>query len=139
MTPHETRLKIVLFGKKQKKHMSGSRNTEGGRDPAEPPKAKKWRGEDECDLAFEVDLSATRPPLRQITEDTVLDVELVAEANFEAIVCKQQTTGDVVGSLAAFEGLSQLIDCIRRRNRYVADVIRITGSNCAVRVRRVRP
>lgn len=119
--------------------MSGSRNTEGGRDPAEPPKAKKSQGDDECDLAFEVDLSATRPPLRQIAKGAVLDVELVAEANLEAVVCKRQGAGDVVGSLAAFEGLSQLIDCIRRRNRYLADVIRISGSNCTVRVRRVRP
>ena len=118
--------------------MSGSRNTEGGRDPPEPPKAKKSQGDDECDLAFAVDLLATRPALRQIVDGAVLDIDMVAEGNLEAVVCKRQDTGDVVGSLAAFEGLSQLIDCIRRRNRYVADVIRITGSNCAVRVRRVR-
>jgi hypothetical protein len=117
--------------------MSGTRNTGGGRDPAEPPKAKKSQGDDECDLAFAVDLSATRSALRQTVEGAALDVELVAEGDLEAVVCKRQGTGDVVGSLAAFEGLSQLIDCIRRRNRYVADVIRITGSNCAVRVRRV--
>ncbi|OCX29108.1 hypothetical protein QU42_19420 [Bradyrhizobium sp. UASWS1016] len=119
--------------------MSGSRNTEGGRDPAEPPKAKKSQGDDECDLAFELDLSATRPALRQIANGATLDVDLIAEGNLEAVVCRRQGTGDIVGSLAAFEGLTQLIDCIRRRNRYVADVIRIAGSNCTVRVRRVRP
>jgi hypothetical protein len=119
--------------------MSGKETTEGGRDPADQPKAKKSQGDDECDLVFEVDLSATRPTLRQIADGAILDVDLVAERNLEAVVCKQQTTGNVVGSLAAFEGLSQLIDCIRRKNRYVADVVKIAGSNCAVRVRRVRP
>lgn len=118
--------------------MSGSRNTDGGRDPAKTPKTKRSQGDDECDLAFEVDLSAARPALRQIANGAVLDVELVAEGNLEAVVCKRQGAGEVIGSLAAFEGLSQLIDCIRRRNHYVADVIRITGTNCAVRVRRVQ-
>ncbi|MGY3582880.1 hypothetical protein ACVIGB_008055 [Bradyrhizobium sp. USDA 4341] len=117
--------------------MSGTRKASGGRDPAEPAKSKRSQGNDECDLIFEVDLSATRPTLRRVVEGVALDVDLIAENNLETVVCKRQGTGEVVGSLAAFEGLTKLIDCMRRRNRYFASVIRITGSNCAVRVRRV--
>jgi hypothetical protein len=116
--------------------MSGGRKTDGGRAPVEAPKVKA-RGHDDCDLSFEVDLSATRPALRQVVDGAVLDVELAVQGNLETVICKRQAVGDVVGSLAAFEGLAKLMDCIRRGNRYVADVNRVVGANCSVRVRRV--
>jgi hypothetical protein len=116
--------------------MSGGSKSGGRRAPIEKPTAKDAQDADDCDLVFEVDLAAVRPPLGRLAEGAVLDVELIEEGNLEAVVCKRRVERDVVGSLAAFEGLAKLIDCIRRGNRYVAGVTRIARATCSVRVRR---
>jgi hypothetical protein len=116
--------------------MSGTSKSAGRRVPAEKPKAKDAESGDDCDLTFEVDLSAVRAPFRQLADGAVLDVDLIQDGNLEAVVCRRMIERDVVGSLAAFEGLAKLIDCIRRGHHYVADVIRIARSSCTVRVRR---
>jgi hypothetical protein len=101
----------------------------GGRERAEA-------GADRCDLDLNVELSAVRPqPLRQLAVGSTLAVDLAAVGNLQAVVCKTPTA-DVVGTLAAFEGLADLIDCIRRGNSYSATVLRLSGASCAVHVQR---
>jgi hypothetical protein len=112
------------------------------RDPptaADPPKAKGGEVEvsDDCDLAFEVNLVSLRPASRYVTRGAVLDVGLFENNNLEAVVCTRPVERDVVGSLAAFEGLTKLMDCIRRGNGYVADAIAVSRTSCKVKVRRV--
>lgn len=117
--------------------MSGNSESRRRKASAAKPKEKKAEAGNACDLKFEVDLTSVRPLFRQLTVGAVLNVELAEDNNLESVVCKRPIEGDVVGSLAAFEGLSQLIDCIRRGHQYVADVMRIVRATCTVRVRRV--
>ena len=108
------------------------------RTPIDPPKAKSGKQvTDECDLAFEVDLVSLRSAARSVARGDVFDVRLVEEENLEAVVCSRPVERDVVGSLAAFEGLTKLIDCMRRGNRYAADALSVSRTSCKVRVRRV--
>jgi hypothetical protein len=119
--------------------MSGKSKPQGPPVPADPPKAKGGEGKatDDCDLTFEVDLVSLRPAFRYVARGDVLDVGLVEEQNLEAVVCTRPVERDVVGSLAAFEGLTKLMDCIRRGNGYVADAIAVSRTSCRVKVRRV--
>jgi hypothetical protein len=117
--------------------MSGNGKPSGRRAPIDKPPAKKGgEAPDDCDLVFEVDLVSVRPPAAQVAVGAVLEVDLVEEGNLEAVVCKRPIERDVVGTLAAFEGLATLIDCMRRGHRYTADVVRISRTSCTVRVRR---
>lgn len=117
--------------------MSGSGKPTSRRAPIDKPSAKKGgEAADDCDLVFEVDLVSVRPPAGQVSDGTTLDVDLVEEGNLEAVVCRRPVERDVVGTLAAFEGLAKLIDCIRRGHRYGAVVVRISRTSCTVRVRR---
>ena len=119
--------------------MSGKSKPKGPPAAADPPKARSGRVEasDDCDLAFEVDLVSLRPASRYVARGAVLDVGLVEDNNLEAVVCTRPVERDVVGSLAAFEGLTRLMDCIRRGNGYVADAIVVSRTSCRVKVRRV--
>jgi hypothetical protein len=119
--------------------MSGKSKPKGPSAPADPPKAKGGGGDasDDCDLIFEVDLVSLRPASQYVARGDVLDIGLVEDNNLEAVVCSRPVERDVVGSLAAFEGLTRLMDCIRRGNRYVADAIAVSRTSCRVKVRRV--
>jgi hypothetical protein len=116
--------------------MSGKGGSGGGGGPAKKvgiPKGKN--SPDSCDLDFNVDLSAVNlPVLRTLAAGAVLAVDLAPIGNFEAVVCTAPA-GQVVGTLAAFEGLAGLIDCMRRGNEYSATVVRINGATCTVHVR----
>jgi len=116
--------------------MSGNSGPGRGGDPAKKAGlARAKNSPDNCDLDFTVDLSAVNlPVLRTLAVGAVLAVDLAPIGNMEAVVCK--LAGAVVGTLAAFEGLAGLIDCMRRGNRYSATVARINGATCAVHVRR---
>jgi invasion protein IalB len=117
--------------------MSGSSKPSSRRAPIDKSAANKGgTSADDCDLVFEVDLVSLRPPAAQIADGAVLNVDLVEQGNLEAVVCKRPIEQDVVGTLAAFEGLAELIDCIRRGNAYTAVVIRNSRTSCRVRVRR---
>jgi invasion protein IalB len=117
--------------------MSGNSGPSRGGDPAKKAGLAKGKNPaDRCDLDFAVDLSAVNLPIvRTLATGAVLAVDLAPIGNLEAVVCKQ-TGGDVVGTLAAFEGLADLIDCMRRGNSYSATVVRINGATCTVHVRR---
>lgn len=117
--------------------MSGNSSPSRGGDPAKKAgPAKGKNSSDGCDLDFAIDLSAVNLAIvRTLVVGAVLAVDLEPIGNLEAVVCKQ-ASGDIVGTLAAFEGLTDLIDCIRRGNRYSAKVVRINGATCNVHVRR---
>ena len=118
--------------------MSGTSGSSRNGDPAKkvgPAKAKNPA--DRCDLDFVVDLSSVKMAvLRVLAPGAALVIELAQAGNLEAAVCRRPM-GDVVGTLAAFEGLADLIDCMRRGNSYSATVVRINGATCTVHVRRI--
>jgi hypothetical protein len=111
----------------------GSKRQKGGVRSAA---GKARSGADDCDLVFDLDLTSLRPAVQQVVLGEVLDVDLIAEQAFEAVVCKQRVGGAVVGSLAAFPGLADLIDCIRRGHRYAAKIVGLGRSACRVHVTR---
>lgn len=91
---------------------------------------------DRCDLEFTADLSAVNlTVLRTLSAGAVLNVDRASVGNLEAAVCKGPK-GDVVGTLAAIEGLAVLLDCLRRGVVYSAKIVRIHGATCTVHVRR---
>lgn len=117
--------------------MAGKSGPSGGRDPVKTEGLAKSKNiSDRCDLNFTVDLSAVALPIVQtLAVGTVLTVNLIVAENLEAVVCRL-SGGGVVGTLAAFEGLAGLIDCIRRGNVYATRVVRIERATCTVHVYR---
>jgi hypothetical protein len=119
--------------------MSG--NSKPGRDKDPAIRTERSRGDgsgDRCDLDFSVDLSAVDIVLlRTLATGAVLIVDLIEIDNLEAVVCRRPAERDVVGTLAAFEGLADLIDCMRRGNKYSARITRLSGATCTVHVQRV--
>lgn len=109
----------------------GSPKKRGGRSNVEPR-----TGGDDCDLSFQLDLSSLRPAVLQVVHGELLDVDLVTDGRLDALICRKRVGNAVVGSLAAFQGLAALIDCIRRGNRYVAKVIGLSQTTCRVHVTR---
>ena len=115
--------------------MSGNRKA---RDDSDAPKPRKVAQADDCDLSFEVELSGIKIELiRTIFVGSVLDVALVQVGAFETAACTRPVERDVVGTLAAFEGLADLIECIKLRNAYQARVVLVDRGTCKVAVRRV--
>jgi hypothetical protein len=119
--------------------MSGKTSSAGTRGTTSQKKQAKGP-EDPCDLKFEIDLSAVDlNVLRRTAVGSTLVVDLVGVGGLESVVCRRVGESDVLGSLAAFEGLADLIDCIRRKNRYSAKVLYIDRARCSVRVGRTGP
>jgi hypothetical protein len=118
--------------------MSGNSRPDGRKAPPERKQsAKEADTGDRCDLEYNLDLSAVQIRLlRTLTIGSILDLDLVEADKFEAVVCKRPVERDVVGTLAAFEGLAELIDCMRRGNRYLARITQINGATCTVHVQR---
>lgn len=115
--------------------MSGNRKARGDSDAPKPRDRKP--DADRCDLSFEVDLSGIDAALlRALTVGSVLDVSLIQVAGFETAACMRAGARDVVGTLAAFEGLADLIECIKLRNTYKATVVSIDRGACRVAIRR---
>jgi len=117
--------------------MSGNSNPSRGGDPAKKAGlAKGTKSADRCDLDFSVDLSTVKLQVaRNLATGTILAVELTSIGRLQAVICKEPG-GGVVGTLAAFEGLADLIDCMHRGNSYTATILRISGATCTVHVRR---
>lgn len=117
--------------------MSGKSNPEPPSSESGNKQRKRSQADDRCDLVFDVDLSAVQPePLKMLQRGSVLDVALIEQGNFDAVVCRRPIERDIIGSLAAFEGLDELINCIRGGNVYAAAVTQIGASNCRVHVKR---
>ena len=96
-------------------------------------------GGDPCDLHVELDLVGLQPEASKLlVAGEVLQVELVAMDNAVSVICRT-ANGRVVGALAAFRGLAQLITCIRQGVEYGASVIEASSTRCSVYVSRVKP
>jgi hypothetical protein len=92
--------------------------------------------DDPCDVKFETDLvGISLPGLAGVKNGDVLDVSIKSAGNVKSVVCSTKT-GAVVGSLAAFRGLAQLIKCIEGGEVYEALVQSVSRTNCRVMVYR---
>lgn len=93
-------------------------------------------GADPCDLEFRVDLVGVISQVsRELDVGDVLDIALVTRDSIRSVVCRL-APGRVVGTLAAFKGLAQLISCIEGGNIYLAYVEAASSARCSVRVAR---
>jgi hypothetical protein len=89
---------------------------------------------DPCDLQFRVDLVGVISEIsRKLSAGDVLEVALVTRDSTRSVVCRLMPD-NVVGTLAAFRGLAQLISCIERGNVYVAHVETASPVRCSVMV-----
>lgn len=101
-----------------------------GGDPTSP--------QDDCEFERELDLTSVQPVVAQVARGQRLSVHVIVnERSQTAVVCRRSVEGDVVGSLAGFGGVTKLVDCIRRGNTYVADIVHAERGNCRVFVHRV--
>jgi hypothetical protein len=93
-------------------------------------------GADACDLEFRVDLvGVTSQVSRELNVGDVLDIALIRRDATRSVVCCLGLS-KVVGTLAAFKGLAQLISCIEGGNIYLAYVEAASAARCSVRVAR---
>ena len=91
---------------------------------------------DPCNIKIATNLQGARASvLSGLKVGVKLSVALRQE-RFVSVVCEVPWTGDIAGSLAAVEGLAQLIDCIKAGHVYEATVAEIEGGNCTVLVER---
>jgi hypothetical protein len=106
----------------------GAKKTPGQRAPANPGAG--------CDLKFDVDLVGVRAAaLTNLKKDDVLDVALVAIRSTVSAVCQTQVNPPViVGALAAFRGLAQLIHCLQTGVKFEARVTGVSAGRCSVSV-----
>ena len=89
-----------------------------------------------CDLEFNVDLVGVNPAVSADLEaGDRLSVKAIAKGEITCVVCTDDK-GRVVGTLAAFRGLAQLINCIAKGATYAADIYAVTRTRCAVTVTR---
>lgn len=88
-----------------------------------------------CDIDLEIDLVGLQPAaIATLTAGDLLAVELIEMPPAVSVVCKT-AEGQVVGSLSAFLGLTQLIACINSGIKYCAAVLIVSSTRCAVIVR----
>lgn len=92
---------------------------------------------DPCDLEFALDLVGLQPDVSCLLRvDDELQVELFSIGAATSVVCKIPN-GHIVGTLAAFRGLAQLITCLQQGVEYKAFVLFASVTRCAVHVARV--
>lgn len=95
-------------------------------------------GDDPCDLRFQVELVGVRSEVAaRLAVPCVLEVAIVERGEVASAVCRTED-GDIVGALAAFRGLAQLIRCLKDEVPFVALIIAVSATRCEVRVERVQ-
>lgn len=89
---------------------------------------------DGCDLAFQTDLVGVQSSISGgLNKDDELVVSLRFQGRIRSVVC-ETAAGAVVGTLAAFRGLSRLIGCLEQGVGYAAVVETASFSRCSVKV-----
>jgi hypothetical protein len=87
---------------------------------------------DACDLTIDVDLEGVRAAaVVGLKNGDVLDLELVQTASYPVVICKRPD-GTVVGSLAAFLSVTQLVKCLRMGVQYDVSVTHVNSKSCHV-------
>jgi len=109
-----------------------------------PPINKRGRGifgvrkapapRDKCDIEVTVDLIGVRRDVAvKVKEGDVLGVGLTSTGENSSAVCST-ADGEIVGALAAFPGIAQLIQCIAEGVAYRA-LVEVAGpTRCQVTV-----
>ncbi|WNJ90917.1 hypothetical protein [Bosea sp. 685] len=102
--------------------------------------SKKGGGEEEqgkgspdaCDVTIDVDLDGVRAAaLVGLRNGDSLYLDLVQAAKYPVIICKKQD-GTVVGSLAAFLSVTQLVKCLQMGVQYEVAVTHVDSGSCHV-------
>ena len=89
---------------------------------------------DGCNLTFLTDLVGVQSDVSGgLDTGEELVVRLHTRGSIRSVVC-ETTAGSVVGTLAAFLGLSRLIGCLEQGVDYVAVVEAASFSRCSVKV-----
>lgn len=109
-----------------------------------PDQIKKTRGGapppavigDGCELVFQTDLVGVQSAVSSgLSKSDELAVGLRIQGRIKSVVCETKD-GVVVGTLAAFLGLSRLIACVEQGVAYVAVIETASFSRCSVTVSR---
>ncbi len=101
---------------------------DGGGEPGSPPA---------CNQNFRIALSGVRAAsLAAFTVGGDLEVSLEREGVYLTAVCRDPATGQFLGSLAAYRGLAELIQCLELGFTYTAQVVSLTAASVEVHVRR---
>ncbi len=109
-----------------KNNKQSLRGIGGGEGGASAPPA------DICDLTIDTDLEGVRATaLAKVSVGDTLVVDLDTAAGFPVAVCKM-ADGTIVGALAAFRKLAQLISCLRNGVLYEVQVTHIGSGSCHV-------
>jgi hypothetical protein len=89
---------------------------------------------DGCDLHFRVDLVGLRTDvLKDVRPGDTLLVHISESGQWRSLTCVARGN-HVVGTLAAFQGLAQLISCVEEGADYIAHVDFVSSSRCSVEV-----
>jgi hypothetical protein len=89
---------------------------------------------DSCDLRFNLDLVGVRAEvLGDLRIGNTLLVRIVDNGKMRSVTCVA-TGNKIVGTLAAFRGLAQLIACIEKGAVYLAHIDFVSSSRCSVAV-----
>lgn len=89
---------------------------------------------DGCDLEFQTDLVGVQSNISEgLDKGGELVISLRVHREIRSVVC-ETTAGAVVGTLAAFRGLSRLIGCLEQGVSYVAIIEAASFSRCSVKV-----
>jgi hypothetical protein len=124
----------------------GKRRGGTGRPDPVPSKPKPAKGggaggggggSSPCDISIDVDLEGVRPgALAGLEIGSVLTVILQPTAAFPVVMCVRPD-GTVVGSLAGFRFLAQLIECLEQGVAYQVEITAMSGGNCHVQGGRI--
>lgn len=103
--------------------------------PRRKPGTKPGSPADPCDISFTRPLDGIQKQvLASVTVGDVLSVNLASKGQFKAVTC--ESPKGVVGTLAGFPGLTNLIECLEDGVTYSATVTKKTSNSCTVAVRR---
>jgi hypothetical protein len=120
--------------------MAGNKNPtkSSSAEPDERQRLKNTGGgsPDACDLTIDIDLEGVRTDaVAGLKIGDVLYLELVQTSNYPVVICKRPN-GAVVGSLAAFLSVMQLVKCLQMGVQYDVSVTHVDGGRCHVFGRR---
>lgn len=128
--------------------MAGNKGDTAGRptSPTRTPSASPDDGgapvgpENRCEQDFRAPLTGIRAAvLTRYPGLGDLDVGLATEGEFVTVVCRVPGTDQVVGSLAAFRGVRELIRCLEEGFEYIGSVVSLSATQVEVHVRRKQP
>lgn len=92
---------------------------------------------DACDLIIDVDLDALQlAELQACRVGETLTIVVQVRGRAQAAVCVRQN-GNVVGSLSAFQGLTQLLSCLGQGHGYQVTITQLSRTACHVNGGRV--